>query len=46
MGCVWLWGMGGRRWLLVLVASRGSGSDRHGLKRLSKMGFLGGLVQR
>ena len=46
MGCVWLWGVGGRRWLLVLVASRGPGSDRHGLKRLSKMGFLGGLVQR
>ncbi|KAL0001819.1 hypothetical protein SO802_015600 [Lithocarpus litseifolius] len=27
-GRVWWWGVGGRRWSSVLVASRGSGSDR------------------
>ena len=30
VGRVWLWGVGGRRWSLVLVASRGLGSDRRG----------------
>ena len=33
----------GRRGLSMLVASRGLGSDRRGLKKL-RMGFLGGLV--
>ena len=44
MGHVWSCGVGGRRWSSVLVASCGSGSDRCGLKKLSRMGFLGGLV--
>ena len=35
--------VGGRRGSSVLVASRGLGSYRRGLKKL-RMGFLGGLV--
>ena len=38
------WAVCGHGWSLVLVASHGSSSDRRGLKKLSRMGFLGGLV--
>ena len=41
---VWSWGAGGCQWSSVLMASRGSGLERRGLKKLSRMGFLGGLV--